>query len=188
MTCGFPTRRSRRALGVLLLLGTGAALAPWRSVEPAEEALFAAPAPAQVVRVRDERGLERVHELDALPPRVTGILTRVGLEPSLLEPGDEVSLSRRDRRWCVQLGRMPADEALLFGVPVNLNQANERELQVLPAVGPARAAAIVAARPYRSVGDVVRARGVGPRTVARWKGLVTTKRRRSRNAFACEPE
>ena len=58
---------------------------------------------------------------------------------------------------------------LLFGRRLDLNRADAASLQVLPNVGPSRAAAIVAERsrrPFRDVADLTRVRGIGPRTVA----------------------
>ncbi len=59
---------------------------------------------------------------------------------------------------------------LLFGLPIDPNRADARTLEVLPGIGPRRAAAIVQARrdaPYRSVEDLTRVFGVGRRTVER---------------------
>jgi competence protein ComEA len=53
---------------------------------------------------------------------------------------------------------------------VNVNQANLEQLQALPGIGPRMAEAIVAARtvkPFSSVEDLRRVRGIGPRTLDR---------------------
>src|SRR5262249_25555178 len=44
--------------------------------------------------------------------------------------------------------------------PVNLNTATVAELETLPGVGPAYAKAIVANRPYKSVDDLARVKGL----------------------------
>lgn len=49
---------------------------------------------------------------------------------------------------------------------VNLNTAAPEQLRQLPGIGPALAAAIVAARPYAAVDDLRRAPGIGPRRLA----------------------
>lgn len=51
------------------------------------------------------------------------------------------------------------------GPVVNVNDATPEELAYLPGIGPAKAADIVASRPYVSVEDLDRARGIGPATV-----------------------
>jgi transposase len=64
---------------------------------------------------------------------------------------------------------------LLFGERLDLNCADAGALESLPGIGPARAAAIVAARcqrPFARPADVARARGIGPRTAAGLAGWV----------------
>jgi hypothetical protein len=66
----------------------------------------------------------------------------------------------------------PLDGAarLLFGLPLDLNRADARALEVLPGIGPGRAQAIVRERtqaPFCSVRDLARVRGIGPVLVAR---------------------
>lgn len=56
------------------------------------------------------------------------------------------------------------------GALVDLNQASEAQLEALPGVGPATAAAIVAFRdtngPFRSVDDLASVKGIGPAKLA----------------------
>jgi competence protein ComEA len=60
---------------------------------------------------------------------------------------------------------------------VNINTATEDELQRLPLVGPARAAAIVALRSrvqrFRSADDLLRVRGIGRASMRRLRPYVT---------------
>ncbi len=58
---------------------------------------------------------------------------------------------------------------LLLGLRLDPNTADAAALEVLPGLGPARAGAIVrarCARPFRSLGDLERVSGIGPRTRA----------------------
>lgn len=61
--------------------------------------------------------------------------------------------------------------------PVNLNTATAAQLDALPGVGPATAAAIVHEReahgPFRSVDDLRRVRGIGPAKLAQLHDLVS---------------
>ncbi len=63
--------------------------------------------------------------------------------------------------------------------PVNLNTAGAFDLQHLPGIGPTLASRIVARRqesgPFQSVDELADVKGVGPRTVARLRGLVTVE-------------
>ena len=61
--------------------------------------------------------------------------------------------------------------------PVSLSAASAEQLETLPRIGPAMAARIVAWRtangPFRSVDDLLKVGGVGPKTLAGLQGLVT---------------
>jgi competence protein ComEA len=61
--------------------------------------------------------------------------------------------------------------------PVNINTATAEELDKLPGIGPATAAAIVSDRsahgPFASVDDLQRVRGIGPSKLAQLRDLVT---------------
>jgi competence protein ComEA len=68
----------------------------------------------------------------------------------------------------------PAPEAapqgaqrLLFGLPLDANRAAPEALEALPGIGPARAQAIVGARPLCRVDDLLAVPGIGPATLAR---------------------
>jgi competence protein ComEA len=54
----------------------------------------------------------------------------------------------------------------LVGLPIDPNQADAATLETLPGIGPARALAIVEARPFRRIEDLDRVPGIGPRTLA----------------------
>ncbi|WP_221088120.1 ComEA family DNA-binding protein [Deinococcus aquaedulcis] len=56
---------------------------------------------------------------------------------------------------------------------LNLNTATTEQLEALPRVGPAVAARIVAGRPYRSLADLDRVKGIGPSALQTLQGLVT---------------
>lgn len=60
--------------------------------------------------------------------------------------------------------------------PVNLNTATSRQLQELPGIGPALAQRIMDGRPYRSVEDLARVRGIGSKLFVNLRPLVTVKK------------
>ena len=61
---------------------------------------------------------------------------------------------------------------LLWGLPLDLNREDERTLEVLPGIGPTRARAIRAARPFCHISELRRVPGIGPATLGRLAGQV----------------
>src|SRR5436305_1970317 len=66
----------------------------------------------------------------------------------------------------------PARMAAL-GVPVDVNRATVEELASLDGVGPKLAERIVAARPFATVDDVARVRGIGAKRLARLRARLS---------------
>jgi hypothetical protein len=86
---------------------------------------------------------------------------------------------------CSQLAASDPEQ-LLFGRRLDLNRAAARSLEVLPGIGPARAAAIVAERcreRFASVRDVERVSGIGPALRA---GLASRVEVSAGGAAACD--
>ena len=73
---------------------------------------------------------------------------------------------------------LPARLRLLRGLPLPLDRAAADDLRLLPGIGPARAAAIVAERarggPFAEARSLERVPGLGPVTAARLSALVFT--------------
>lgn len=59
--------------------------------------------------------------------------------------------------------------------PVNINQADAAELELLPGIGPSRAQAIIANRPYSSIDDLERVPGIGPATLEQLRPYVVVE-------------
>jgi competence ComEA-like helix-hairpin-helix protein len=60
---------------------------------------------------------------------------------------------------------------------VNVNTATAEELEALPGIGPVIARRIVQGRPYRSVEDLGRVKGIGKRRLEEIRPLVTADER-----------
>ncbi len=114
---------------------------------------------ARIVADREEHGpFGSLEELDRVP----------GVGPAVLQA------VRRHVVFSAAAARRPTTSQ----VPeiVTLNTASVRQLARLPAIGPAKARAIVEDRrrrgPFRRLEDLTRVRGIGDATVARLRGLV----------------
>lgn len=58
---------------------------------------------------------------------------------------------------------------------VDVNAATQEALESLPGIGPAMAKRIIAGRPYSSVDDMLRVKGVGDATLAKLRAYITVK-------------
>lgn len=63
-------------------------------------------------------------------------------------------------------------DSMALGRRLGINRASATELEALPGIGPALAARIVEGRPYRTVDDLDRVKGIGPKKVAALRPLV----------------
>lgn len=80
--------------------------------------------------------------------------------------------------WCGALRLTPVEWSDARGpndvdLLLNPNLATAAELALLPEVGPARAAAIIASRPYHSLDDLDRAMSIGPATLGKIRPYLT---------------
>jgi competence protein ComEA len=56
--------------------------------------------------------------------------------------------------------------------PIDINAASLDEVMRLPGIGRVTAQAIVAGRPYRSLADLDRVKGIGPKTLEKLRPFV----------------
>jgi competence protein ComEA len=69
----------------------------------------------------------------------------------------------------------PRDEKGRFVGRINLNTATQEELESLPEIGPVKAQAIIEARPFSSVEDVMRVKGIKEGTFEVIKDRITVR-------------
>ena len=84
--------------------------------------------------------------------------------PRSPEPKKLAPLQRSERS-----GIVISDARML----VDINRADALLLMELPGIGETLAGAIIAGRPYDSVEDLLRAKGIGASTIERIRGLIT---------------
>ncbi len=95
---------------------------------------------------------------------------------ALLADGERVYVPRLGEEVSPIVATTPG--STVAAGPVNLNSASADELDSLPGIGPATAAAIIAHRdlhgPFASLEDLADVRGIGPAKIEALRGLVTT--------------
>jgi competence protein ComEA len=107
--------------------------------------------------------------------RAPGVLGRAGPAPACAIPVERVgrgvvcvdaasAYHAGDREGG---GRMAPDRLAAWGAAVDLNRATVEELASLDGIGPKLGARIVAARPFVTVEDLGKVRGIGRRRLAR---------------------
>lgn len=110
------------------------------------------------------------------PLRIHAALAAAGLAAegyadADLPPGTRVVVA--DGRVALE----PMDELLIVGLPIDVNAASARSLQVVPGIGPKRAEAIVLERErggaFATVEALTRVPGVGPATVEELRPFLT---------------
>ncbi len=68
---------------------------------------------------------------------------------------------------------VPAHVSELGDLRISINTASARELEQLPRIGPKMAERIIAERPFNSVNDLLKVKGIGEKTLEQLLALVT---------------
>ena len=64
---------------------------------------------------------------------------------------------------------------LKAGEKININTASKDELDVLPGIGPVRAQAIIDGRPFKTIEDVMKVKGIKEVEFGKIKDMITVK-------------
>lgn len=102
----------------------------------------------------------------AEPVMPISVMEPRGIDAVPVSNGDALHLrfNGSDRAFVVR-GTIPAAERLVMGIPLELNEMSEAELDRVPGIGPALAGRIVAYRQKNggrmAVGDLLRVEGIG---------------------------
>ncbi|PCC67446.1 Helix-hairpin-helix motif-containing protein [Nannocystis exedens] len=141
-------------------------------------------APALLVRTACDFAVEvdGVLRCDDEAPRDVAALCGAGSSSAALMHGDAVTrdslcAATSPRPGTDGWSRMRGEDLAALAIPVDLNHASASELESLPGIGPELARRIIEGRPYATVDDLQRVRGIGPArlTAVRPRAQVETR-------------
>lgn len=102
------------------------------------------------------------------------------LEERLARQKEEMAASDRRNRWlliAIVVGFVIA--AGFFALkrrgasgPLDVNRATAAELERIPGVGPAMAKDIIKGRPYQTMDDLLKIKGIGPKTLEKMRPML----------------
>jgi DNA uptake protein ComE-like DNA-binding protein len=114
-------------------------------------------------------------------PQTLALLSRTRIPVLRTDQDGTIEIRSEGKNWEVasqsRTARAPPDRTAKKPVDnlVDLNSASATELESLPGIGPALARRIVAGRPYRSVDDLLRIKGIGEHRFAEIRQHVTVR-------------
>lgn len=97
-------------------------------------------------------------------------------------PGDLSKFNAGDKLKCVgkdlqRSGNMSGGKRFLFGIPININKANIKDLEAIPGIGAKTAKSIVDFREtigrFTTVNDLIGVKGIGKKRLEKIKPYVT---------------
>ena len=129
----------------------------------------------------------KVNDYGHPSPQTLALLARLGIPLLRTDRDGTVTIESDGKNWRVvshqiargdrprpRLGRTNrVAEPKPSGRRINVNTATLAELEALPGVGPVIARRIVEGRPYRSVDDLARVKGIGKKRLEEIRPLVT---------------
>ena len=88
--------------------------------------------------------------------------------------GDLISVQYTYLGCQMQKGKLEARAMIALDIPLNLNEVSVDDLTRVSGIGVQRARQIVSGRPWHSIDSLNKIKGVGPKTVHRFKRFLTT--------------
>jgi competence ComEA-like helix-hairpin-helix protein len=126
-----------------------------KGVGPATAKKIIAARPYNSVDELSKTGLS-AKKIEAIKPFVT-----VGSSPAVSAPVPATPVKKLAPATSSSAKKSPASTAKLApGQVVNINTADAATLEALPGIGPAKAQAIIAGRPYTTKEDIMKVRGI----------------------------
>ena len=124
----------------------------------------------------DGRPYETIEDLDKVkglgPARLAALKDKVTFGPVSEAAKKKAAEARADAKAAPRKTAAKAASATP-DKKVNINTATVDELDTLPGIGPAKAQAIIAGRPFKSIESIKDVKGIGDATFGKLKDLIT---------------
>ncbi|MBQ9242217.1 MAG: helix-hairpin-helix domain-containing protein [Proteobacteria bacterium] len=119
----------------------------------------------------------RVHESNANYPSAIEYYTKFIQTPgsdedARTDAGERIENIKKLMSLTGQKGKKASGAALPAGGCIDINNGSIQELTLLSGIGDKRAQDIVAGRPYRSIDELDKVKGIGPATINKFRGQV----------------
>jgi DNA uptake protein ComE-like DNA-binding protein len=109
-------------------------------------------------------GLARIHGRRAAPPGASSSAAERQKLKDLENQAKQAKLggwAANIERSSAPAGSVPSKNARLFPAKFDINAATEKELRLIPGIGPVMARRIIDSRPFRSADDLKKVNGIG---------------------------
>jgi competence protein ComEA len=121
-------------------------------------------------------GIDELRKVSGIGPKTFArIKPWVCVDPGENMPDAQVPQTSRPAK-ANKSGKSKKEALLIGSPPININLASQTELQRLPRIGPKLSERIIAERakgPFKSVADLRRVKGIGPKTLANLRPYIT---------------
>lgn len=132
--------------------------------------------PSLAKAIIDARPFKSVDELDRVKglgaARIAALRNKVSVGGKAASSKEELGKADPKRKTAAK-GKSTTKGVLASGEKINLNTATQAELEELPGVGPAKAMDIIGGRPYKSIEDIMKVRGIKEGTFEKIKDYIT---------------
>ena len=110
-----------------------------------------------------------------VPQIVSATETSTKTESETTSPASADEADMKNTGNKIKMRAKSASANLAPGTKININKADQAMLEKLPEIGPAKAKAIIAGRPYNTIEDVMKVKGIKGKTFDVIKDYIVVK-------------
>lgn len=129
----------------------------------------------KIVAHRPYKSVEELGKAGLTPEQIEALKPRVTVAAAPQAPPGEAATAEPAPSAPAAAKKSKSPEKLAPGQKVNLNTASPKELEKLPGIGPKKAQAIIAGRPYKKLQDLMKVKGIKKGTFEKLKDYITVE-------------